>query len=298
MKQVLYHFHIPKTAGTSLRTVLQAQFPNESTFPYLVWPQYWQSEEAAKGLFARLARTKKYSFASGHFGYQMDGVFVPGALKHFTVLRNPQERALSFYTHLLANTETTFFVSDSKQNLIPYERPFLSLEETLAHPVFGSMFNNIQTRYLSVDYSAEKMKECYGEVADFGPDFSYEFVGIPLTQEHLEKAKQRLQSMAFGIQEHFWVSQWFLRSKLGLSFPIDTQTKLMKHGEYAGVSKQSKAAQELLASHNNYDQQLYDFALDLFLKNVQKECVRLQIESPKTIEDLSGSLQERLIELE
>ena len=279
--------HIPKTAGTSIRHLVSEQFDESRIYPALLWNDIWDKYDKAPGHIERYSNSKKYSFISGHFGYKIDRVFPERALNRFTILRDPIERSLSFFFHLQNNTTSEIFVSDQTGKLHLLERPFSSLTSILEDKIFSTLFNNIQTRYLAVDYDSFQIRSN----KDTAPDFSHRLVGIKLNNSHIQLAKNRLVGMSFGIQEYFFVSQWLIGRELGIDFNIDTKTRHMDYQRKINKSNINQQEYELLAILNKFDTVLYDFASSIFLERVSKQCKLLGISPPKSIKDLQDDSQ-------
>ena len=83
---ILYFLHIPKTAGTTLITILDQYFPDETVLK----DHDWQSLLPTKPL-----EFTKYRFVRGHFGFT-----IIKYLKNpicITMLRNPYDTVISSY---------------------------------------------------------------------------------------------------------------------------------------------------------------------------------------------------------
>ncbi|NNF55476.1 MAG: sulfotransferase family 2 domain-containing protein [Acidimicrobiales bacterium] len=283
--------HIPKTAGTSLRRLLESQFTTAETFPSLLWAQHWQQTDAQEqSLRQRIRRTVDYRFIGGHFDYQLKGLFLPRPVRRLTVLRNPEDRALSFYHHILANTETDFFVEDATGRWHEYPRPFPSLEETLSHPVFATMFSNTMFRQFAIDYNPEELR---AKPHRMGPHFSFPFVGAPLSKDLYPLVRERLAKTVVGIQEHFLVSLWLFRCTLDLPIPLDAETR-ERPGKHLGLSGQSAAALELLRQLNVYDRWLYERGVEQFLTHVQTTAAKHGLTPPRGLNELDADFADQI----
>lgn len=282
--------HIPKTAGTTLRTLVQDEFATAEVFPALLWRDVWEKLgcEERPALHQRFKNSRQYGFVSGHFGYDLDGLFLSRSLRRFTMLREPSHRALSFYHHLRANPSITFYVSDVDQALHELPTPVPELPAVLEHPHLGTMFNNIQTRYLAVAYDPFEIFDRYRAVPHHAPDFSYELIGVPLDRRDLRTAERRLSGMSFGLQEFMTVSQWLIFHELGLNnVALSPETRLMTWGDYQRVGDLAEPERLLLQAHNRLDEELYQFAKTLFLNRVNALAPSLGLAPVDTIEQLS-----------
>jgi hypothetical protein len=96
--------HIPKTAGTSLRHIIQSQFQPQQVFEF--YHLKTQPPKARKGIekYNNLteAQKKVIKFVSGHVGFGLHE-FLPRPCSYITVLRDPVERVVSYYYFLLRN---------------------------------------------------------------------------------------------------------------------------------------------------------------------------------------------------
>ena len=86
-----YFFHIPKTAGTSLNNVLSAVFAENEICPPGLWHELLRYDPK---------ELTKYKLFRGHF-YAYLNVVVDLPLRGFVFLRDPIERALSHYGHVV-----------------------------------------------------------------------------------------------------------------------------------------------------------------------------------------------------
>ncbi len=89
----LIFLHIPKTAGTTLRSILRQQYPPEVTYNY-----YHDPEKAA---FHELTASQKqrYRLLCGHMNYGIHQ-HLPGDSRYITILRDPVARVISYYNHV------------------------------------------------------------------------------------------------------------------------------------------------------------------------------------------------------
>ena len=88
---VLYYLHIPKTAGTSLITILDGYFKNQEVLRLHAW----------KYLLPKMPLDfSKFRFVRGHYGYGFYRL-LPKKPIYLTVLRDPKDVIVSSYKMIL-----------------------------------------------------------------------------------------------------------------------------------------------------------------------------------------------------
>jgi hypothetical protein len=86
----LYFFHIPKTAGMSVWKAIEAAYDPASVCPWWLWDQLIEiPREELTG----------YSVFRGHF-YGFLETYIERTLPKFTILRDPVERTISYYSYI------------------------------------------------------------------------------------------------------------------------------------------------------------------------------------------------------
>ncbi len=130
----LLFLHIPKTAGTSLRTFLERQYAPQDILPAVSWTEY-----AARGL-----RAADYALFNGHFRFNFRQVVPPGT-RLFTALRDPVAQYISALRH--ARRDPAFDPRHAALNAMP-------LADVIRHPEFSVQRANVQTHWLAASASA------------------------------------------------------------------------------------------------------------------------------------------------
>jgi hypothetical protein len=136
---VLVYLHIPKTAGTSLISILDKQFGRHEVFPF-------HSVSEIGGLHdIPLNAHKRYKFVRGHFRL---GPFDRCVYRYivqnplvFTVLRDPVERTLSAFRHIWRHQENSLHEEFAARNV--------SLLDFVTSPKFAARVVNHQARQIA-----------------------------------------------------------------------------------------------------------------------------------------------------
>jgi hypothetical protein len=166
-EDIFCFLHIPKTGGTTLQTLLRANFPREVLCPSRDW-------RTLQSLGAEAL--KHYRFFGGHWSYRIH-TYLPKSPTHYiSFLRDPIERVISQYE---------FFRRTKSEALYKLTNQ-LSLTEFLYHEMGQYTLCDLQTRYLAPSD---------GRVSAYHT-----------TSDHLglEVAIQRLQEFSFvGLVERY-----------------------------------------------------------------------------------------------
>lgn len=235
--------HIPKCSGTAFENYMLSQgggFVNSRAFTGL------GINDKPESLEAYFENEKEAAFVFGHFYYRDPLRFCPGAFTA-TFLRDPLRRTISQYKSW--HDEKNFQPDDPHYKVAnPVERDALifaqqaSLEDFLRtdnRVIVDGALGNQQTLYLST-YSGENLAQ------------------------HLESAKKNLANFDFfGITDKFLESLELLR----LMVPDLSDYKVspeMENRSRISVDEVTESAREIIAEQVTYDQQLYDYACQLF----------------------------------
>lgn len=235
-QQVVIHLHIPKNAGTTLSRMLKLR--------YGVWPPHKLYKHAIRlgcydvehedrlDTIERLPERDRdiIRFFEAHAGY---GVHhrLPGQPVYLTVLREPIDRTLSVFYHMI------------EEGHLPKDASLLDYV-TSGDPQRVWWVDNAQVRYLASD-DGDILDMPHGTVPD----------------ELLAKAKQRLESFAwFGVTERFDAGLLLLGDLLGIRRPYYGTSNV------TGVRKKRHEIDPeiiaLIEDRNRLDTQLHRWALE------------------------------------
>lgn len=250
-ERLIAFVHVPKTAGTTLNSILSHQYAAEQTFEVMMRGMSWikpRSSLIPKPLiqFSKLRRLKfalkpphSVRLVSGHFDMSLRNR-LPADTQYFTLLRDPIERAISHYHHYRRMTDDAIHP--------------LAMRSTLAKWVSECglvEMDNGQTRR----FAGEMNLPC-GRV----------------TPQMLERAKANLAThfTVVGLTERFdetlmllqqafnWSTYGFLSRNIGKNRPPRSQV--------------DDATLAVIAQCNHYDLILYQYAEALFQKALNERC--------------------------
>jgi hypothetical protein len=143
-----YFVHIPKTAGTSVVSWIQA-CGGFRVCPDNLWSQLLQRDRET---------LRDYDFFAGHF-YTGLAAYLGRDLNTFTFLRNPVNRSISHYLHIMRG---------QGHYLHEHARRLGSFAAFLQDPECVPMIYNFQTRALSMQFDAPEMQKNLSDT-DIGP---------------------------------------------------------------------------------------------------------------------------------
>jgi hypothetical protein len=260
---LLYFIHIPKTAGTTLISLLDAHFDVKDIFPAQLWKE-----------LAKLPPTDvgKYRLYRGHFGADGLKPFLPKPPVRITMLRQPIPLSLSTYKFVLREPGTRVHKLVMSENM--------SFSDFIQHPKTRSRISNKQTRNLSFildEAPIEDALERYAESREH-VDQWLEKYRIPLSDwESMEQAKETLMSCAFfGLVERFDESMALMTYTFGWA-PIGTVEKLRAATTPEEVQALPEEALALLNECNEMDTELYAYAEKVFSQRVQEMIQSLKV---------------------
>ena len=223
--------HIPKTAGTTLMSILDRQYPAESIY------SFGADAHASVAQFKAMddESRAKIQLLRGHMAYGLHE-FLPAPAVYFTVLRDPVARVISTYNFILRTPAHYLYEAVTRQNL--------SLHGLLASKL-PLMMNDGQVRLISGVWG----EPAFGEV----------------TEAMLEKAKKNLaESFAVaGITEQFDQTLCLLKENLKWQQAI-TYQRLNVSQQGLQASKLPAATVDLIQHANRQDLALYAYARNLF----------------------------------
>lgn len=247
--RLLVFVHIPKTAGTTLNSLLANQFSPNELYEIMMRGMSWidpRRRVLTKPLIswsklrhfkAALRSRQDLRLIHGHFDLSL-GKLLPPTAEFFTLMRDPVERAISHYYHYRRKT------GDPTHPL--------AMRSTLAEWVSGRgliEMDNGQTRRL-----AGEMKLPVGGVSS----------------RTLAKAKANLAKrfVVVGLSERFEESQILLHRQFNWPYRRSAARNVgenrLRRDEVSGD------VLKVVEHCNRFDRELYQFATELFENAVSK----------------------------
>lgn len=242
---MIYFSHIPKTAGTTLRYILSQYFEDTKIFRAQLWNDLpdpgrieWNS----------------YDLVTGHFGHALVD-YLPTEVKTITLLRNPIERTISQYHHVISDEHYVHRVG----NRVIKDIGNGEISGMLEDKECREYFSNIQAKFITLSCQPSTNKG-----VSFG---EWEEVRT-VSQSHntVELAKSRLKDYYHvGVQEFFEQSYLLLCYKANFHPYYDGERRMVFSARPVIESFSVELIDEL-EKINNVDIQLYNYAIDLFKK--------------------------------
>ena len=225
----LFLTHIPKTAGTSMRSSVVAPHVPEAGC------------HSPNGYYSALSSRGSFDLIEGHFPYGMHYLYGVKNPSYFVMLRDPIDRAISHYYFISACDGPSYVhprIEDVRENdLVGFYRK--------------AEYQNMQTRF----------------VAGLGWEYAGRYVSLDgwLGRWALSRAKRNLleQYEAYGIKERFHDSAQLFATRLSASADIP-EKQHKKTPNRPDASELPDATVQELRQLNALDVALYRFASDHF----------------------------------
>jgi hypothetical protein len=195
-REAVVFIHMPKTGGTTLRAMLQGQFPADRVCPV----------QEDKLHLLSVAELGQYDFFAGHFD-RSSMCFIPRKeIKTVVLFREPRARLISYYRFLRAHPNRDEFANDACIRAA-HE---LTAEEFFEYPPIRQLVlvNNHYLIALGASLSWYERK-----------------LGLPLSKEEISRAlkeakRQICATTAIGITERFDQSAELICKALDLERPL------------------------------------------------------------------------------
>ena len=222
--------HIPKTAGTTLNSILRKQYEPQQT--YFLGASTHESIRTYQEL--AVEEKEAIRLVSGHTAYGFHK-YIPGSSTYFTFLRDPLERVVSFY-HYVKNYEQHYLHKDIAEGITDI-KSFAGNRKIL-------LVDNGQTRLISGVW----LDPAFGEIT------SHTF--------ELAKANLSQHFSVVGLTERFDLSLLLLREIFNWQDIYYVRENVTKNS--APERALTADERETILSNNQWDTALYEYAQSLF----------------------------------
>lgn len=260
-KNLVIFAHIPKTAGTTINDIINANY--EHIFTFYPGSKNKPNKRSLKDRINRLQEGIKGienrdvpKLARGHFGIGMHELMGIKHCLYITLLRDPVDRVISHY-YFLDQIEDFFGNSESDSNMT-LERFIYERRDLLA--------DNLQTRFLSgIGWQRNQYKDMWQK--RYNKNFSLRYGDC--TDKMLSYAQINLQKhMIFGLQSRFQESLNLFQKVLGWK-NVDFTTKKNVNQKRPKRADLDPDLIRFIERENHLDVQLHNFALENFDRQLE-----------------------------
>ena len=241
---IIFH-HIPKTAGSTLESILERHFSPREIF------DVDRSRNVHESLLASMSYTRRAGIRliKGHMDFGVHR-YVPNPFVYITVLRHPTERVISHYYYVKRSPDHRLHarVVSTKMSLEEYITSGIALELNN-----GQVRSLVGPAHLSVEYG-----RC--------------------TRDMLGTALHNLESAfsVVGLTERFDETLLLLKRRLGWSaWPFYRPKNVSKTKPHSTSLPRDVIA--LIEAHNELDLELYEAAQHAFSKEITMYKIREEL---------------------
>jgi hypothetical protein len=220
--------HIPKTAGTTLYSLMAAALP----------PAFLLNDRASMTQFLQIPQAERdaIQFIYGHIPHGAHR-FLTRPARYITFLRDPIDRVVSAYYHCRRATE-----------------------HRLHRPIHDGMTIIEFTRYWGNNWQTRQLGAYWLDCEFSDQEYVDRLTSYPLTPRNLQNAKEIVDRCFFvGLYERFCADLRDLFGRMGLPSPA-TIPQLLKFDDRPSVDELSPELIATIAAHNRFDIELHEYA--------------------------------------
>jgi hypothetical protein len=220
----LLFLHIPKTAGSTLHSIVSRQFKKKEQLLL----HAFKDENGLDNLKPDALQSLR--LLRGHFPFGYHTKMATGTFEYMTLLRDPVERVISHYKYMQRHPEGDLYQRWAKNRY--------SLEEMMKSKEFP-MFNNGAVRMI-----AGAMRVPYGEIDEM----------------HLQQALDNLEQYfpLVGVQSYFDEFILEIRERYGWQFVFYRRHRVATKSKNSITVERNEATLSAIREYNTMDQQLYE----------------------------------------
>lgn len=249
--RTLLFLHLPKSGGTTLRHVLERQFPPERTLAAYPTPESHAATRAGRlvlppalaGLTPE--ERSRYALVSGHFSYGIHEAFA-GPCRYLTFVRRPVERVVSLYYHARSHADHVM--------------------HPLIHEAGMSLADLLETGRNALEYEDAQVRALAG--LHLEDEFRRAVRKDP--EAVLAQALRHLESHfdMIGVMEAYDASLLLAAELYGwtdVHYEVRNVTKRPSRGP-----EDAPDVRRLIRQHNRLDQRLHDYARARLRRDVRR----------------------------
>lgn len=285
MSEFTYFLHIPKTAGTSFTFFLKKFFNQDEIYPLKAKYELDKNKEIRETFNVDFAN---YHLIHGHFTYAIVK-YLPPETNVITMLRDPVERCLSHYHHVLHDTTRIHYHKGQIiRNMFDGDwNKLLDIED------LASGKKNLQVKHLGLEENL--LSDNPLKVRDL---FDFEGILGDLTSEELrlitDNAIKNLEKISFfGLQEFFEQSQLLFYLHFDKRFNKVARDRFMVFPNRPKKDLLGDEVIQKLQSMNEADMKLYEKGVVLFKERYLaafNTLAKSMLHPPIEFEDINGAI--------
>lgn len=236
-ESVIIFQHIPKTAGTTFRYIIQYQFPPSGICELYgsSGPHIQRIEKLQK---LSDSQRKKIKIINTHIGFGLHN-FLQQPCTYITFLREPISRTISMYYYFQKTKNFRFSNLSLREFVQTYEGVQNGMTKNLAGIVLKSQLS---------EHSENQEFFCTEE-------------SLKIAQENIQKHFKFV-----GISERFDESLLLLQQKLGWKIPLYDRSNISKK-----PNNIDQDTIKLIEELNQFDSQLYQYAVTIFEQLIEEQ---------------------------